>query len=153
MFTKGQSSELAWVTSSNIPSPLYLFSRVLPPVYIPLSLFACSPYIMFCSHIISSAHPLLTFYSFTAHILLNSCSSPTPILSPPAHPLLMPIHVLLTFCSPSAQLLLTFCSLTSLVPLACPPYLNILQKESSILVIYDKKRNVVYPHLTTFLFI
>ena len=33
MFTKGQSSELAWVTSSNIPSPLYLISKVLPPVY------------------------------------------------------------------------------------------------------------------------
>ena len=34
MFTKGQSGELAWVTSSNIPSPLYLFSKVLPPVYL-----------------------------------------------------------------------------------------------------------------------
>ena len=33
MFTKGQSGELAWVTSFNIPSPLYLFSKVLPPVY------------------------------------------------------------------------------------------------------------------------
>ena len=33
MFTKGQSGELAWVTSSNIPSPLYLFSKILPPVY------------------------------------------------------------------------------------------------------------------------
>ena len=33
MFTKGQTSELAWVTSSNIPSPLYLFSKILPPVY------------------------------------------------------------------------------------------------------------------------
>ena len=33
MFTKGQSGELALVTSSNIPSPLYLFSQILPPVY------------------------------------------------------------------------------------------------------------------------
>ena len=33
MFTKGQSSELARVTSSNISSPLYLFLKVLPPVY------------------------------------------------------------------------------------------------------------------------
>ena len=33
MFTKGQTSELAWVTSSNIPSPLYLFSKILPLVY------------------------------------------------------------------------------------------------------------------------
>ena len=32
MFTKGQSSELAWVTSSNIPSPLYLFFKILPLV-------------------------------------------------------------------------------------------------------------------------
>ena len=33
MFTKGQTSELGGVTSSNIPSPLYLFLKVLPPVY------------------------------------------------------------------------------------------------------------------------
>ena len=33
MFTKGQTSELAWVTSSNIPTPLYLFSKILPLVY------------------------------------------------------------------------------------------------------------------------
>ena len=33
MFIKGQSGELALVTSSNIPSPLYLFSQILPPVY------------------------------------------------------------------------------------------------------------------------
>ena len=32
MFTKGQTSELAWVTSSNIPSPLYLYSKILPLV-------------------------------------------------------------------------------------------------------------------------
>ena len=37
MFTKGQSGELAWVTSSNIPSPLYLFWKVLPPVYVYIS--------------------------------------------------------------------------------------------------------------------
>ena len=35
MFTKGQSSELAWVTSSNIPSPLKWFLG-------PFSDFACS---------------------------------------------------------------------------------------------------------------
>ena len=34
MFIKGQTSELAWMTSFNIPSPLYLFLKVLPPVYI-----------------------------------------------------------------------------------------------------------------------
>ena len=33
LFIKGQTSELAWVTSSNILSPLYFFLKVLPPVY------------------------------------------------------------------------------------------------------------------------
>ena len=36
MFIKGQTSELAWVTFSYIPSPLYLFLKVLPPVYVAM---------------------------------------------------------------------------------------------------------------------
>ena len=34
MFTKGQSGELEWATSSNIPSPLDLFKKILPLVYL-----------------------------------------------------------------------------------------------------------------------
>ena len=45
MFTKGQSGELALVTSSNIPSPLYLFSQILPPVYIGKLNYAFFSYI------------------------------------------------------------------------------------------------------------
>ena len=57
MFTKGQSGELAWVTSSNIPSPLKWFLG-------PFSDFASSP---------TFEHPFPVLSHIIIPILDNYC--------------------------------------------------------------------------------